>query len=140
MTRRMLFVALGMLLAAALLTGCAHLGSGGPSDEELALQLLRDYEAAISAYDADAAMALLADDYVGWRGSGREGITRLVDMMKERDSVMELDLSSAVVTVEGDAARVSGVVSHMGQWEMRSTYVLSRSDGGWKIKTVEREE
>ncbi len=131
---------LAVLLSAAVLMGCALVGSGGPTDEELALKLLGDYEAAMAAYNAEAAMALLADDYEGWRGSGKEGIVRFVDMLEERGAVMDLDLSSAVVTVEGDNARVSGVVSQMGEWERRSTYLLSRSDGGWKIRGTEREE
>jgi len=140
MTRARLCGMLATLLSAAVLTGCAAMGSGGPTDQELALKVLKDYEAAIAAYNGDAAMALLADDYEGWRGSGKEGIVRLVDMMKERGAVMHLDLSGAVVTVEGDTARVSGVVSQMGEWERQSTYVLSRSDGGWKIKGMERED
>ncbi len=131
---------LAVLLSAAVLMGCASLGFGGPTDEELALKLLGDYEAAMAAYNADAAMALLADDYKGWRDSGKEGTVRFVDMMEERGSVLELDLTSAVVTVEGDSARVSGVVSYVGEWEWHSTYLLSRSDGGWKIRGTEREE
>ena len=140
MTKARLSGVLAMLLSAAVLTGCAAMGSGGPTDQELALKVLGDYGAAIAAYDADAAMALLADDYEGWRGSGKEGTVRFVDMMKERGSVMELDLSSTVVTVEGDTARVAGVVSKFGERDMRSTYVLSRADGGWKIRGMEREE
>ena len=140
MTKGRLSGVLAMLLSAAVLTGCAAMGSGGPTDQELALKVLGDYGAAIAAYDADAAMALLADDYEGWRGSGKEGTVRFVDMMKERGSVMELDLSSTVVTVEGDTARVAGVVSKFGERERRSTYVLSRADGGWKIRGMEREE
>lgn len=137
MIRTRLFAALGALLATALLTGCAHLGLGGPSDEEQTLQLLRDYEAAIAAYDADAAMDLLADDYEGWRGSGKEGITRFVDWLEENGWTLKLDLTEAVVTVEGDTATVAGVVSLLGEWESSATYVLTRTDDGWKIKDVE---
>jgi ketosteroid isomerase-like protein len=129
--------ALGALVSTAVLAGCACLGPTAPSDEELALRLLRDYEAAVAAYDAEAAMALLADDYEGWRGSGKESVGRMVEMMEERGGLMELDLTECVVTVEGDTARVSDVVGLTGRWEMRSTYVLSRSPDGWRIKTVE---
>jgi len=137
MAKGRLFAALGAVLTAGLLTGCACLGSGRLKDEEEILRLLRDYEAAIAAYDANAAMDLLADDYQGWRGSGKEGIARMVDMMKERNGFLEFDLTEAVVTVEGDGARVSDVVSLVGEWESSATYMLTRTDRGWKIKGME---
>lgn len=139
MATRRLIVALGMLLTAAILTGCAYLRGDDLKDEQQALQLLRDYEAAIAAYDAEAAMALLADDYEGWRGSGKEGVARMIDMMRERGGVLELDLTEAVVTVEGDTATVAGVGSLMGRWESKATYVLTRSPDGWRIRDVQIE-
>jgi ketosteroid isomerase-like protein len=132
-----LVAVLGVLSAAFLAMGCAWPGARGPSDEEQALRLLRDYEAAIDAYDADAATALLSDDYVGFRGSGKEGVARLVDMLKQQGGALELDLTNAVVTVEGGTAKVAPVVSLMGQWESTATYVLTRTDKGWRIKGVE---
>jgi ketosteroid isomerase-like protein len=127
------------LLAVLLATGCSYLGLSAPDDEELALRLLRDYEAAVAAYDSEAAMALLADDYRGRRNSGKEGVAQMVDRMEEQGSVLELDLREAVVTVDGDAARVSEVGNRMGQWEMKATYVLARSPAGWRIRGMETE-
>jgi len=127
------------LLAVLLATGCSYLGLAVPDDEERALRLLRDYEAAVAAYDAEAAMALLADDYRGWRNSGKESVAQMVGWMEEQGSVLELDLTEAVVTVDGDAARVSEVGNRMGQWETKATYVLARSPAGWRIQTVEME-
>ncbi len=125
-------------LAVLLATGCWCSGLA-PNDEELALLLLRDYEAAIAAYDAEAAMGLLADDYKGWRNSGKEGVARMVGWMEERGSALELDLTKAVVKVDDDMARVSEVGSRMGQWESKATYVLSRASAGWRIQGVEIE-
>lgn len=125
------------LLAIQLATGCWCLGFGAPNDEELTLRLLRDYEAAVAAYDAEATMALLADDYQGWRNSGKESVAQMVGWMEEQGSVLELDLTEAVVTVDGDTARVSEVGNRMGQWESKVTYVLSRTPAGWRIQTVE---
>lgn len=129
------YAVLAMLLA----TGFWHLGLCGLDDEELALRLLRDYEAAIAAYDDEATVALLADDYQGWRGSGKEGVAQMVAAMEERGSALELDLTKAVVAVDGDTARVSDVGNRMGQWESRATYVLTRTPAGWKIRSVEIE-
>lgn len=137
MAKTRLVAVLGMLSAAFLTIGCAWPGATGPSDEEQALRLLRDYEAAIDAYDADAAMALLSDDYVGFRGSGKEGVARLVDMLEQQGGALELDLTNAVVTVENGTTRVAPVVSLMGQWEFPATYVLARTPQGWRIKGVE---
>jgi ketosteroid isomerase-like protein len=119
-------------------SGCAHRGSDSPNDEELTLQLLRNYESAIAAYDAKAAKALLADDYVGFRNSGKEGIDRLIGWMQGNSSVLQLDLTQAVVAVDGDTARVSEVGNQMGQRNSTVTYVLTRASDGWKIQTVER--
>ena len=127
------------LLAVLLATGCSYLGLSVPDDEELTLRLLRDYEAAVAAYDSEAAVALLADDYRGWRNSGKEGVAQMVGWMEEQGSVLELDLTDAVVTVDGDAARVSEVGNRMGQWEMKVTYVLARSPAGWRIQGMEAE-
>ena len=137
MAKTRLFFPLAVLSAMALLSGCASLGSRGPSDEEQALRLLRDYEAALAAYDADAAMALLSDDYQGWRGSGKEGIAGLVGWLKQSGQALELDLTNAVVTVQDGTATVAPVVSLMGTWESSATYVLARTDHGWRIKGVE---
>ena len=127
------------LLAVLLATGCSYLGLAVPDDEELTLRLLRDYEAAVAAYDSEAAMALLADDYKGWRNSGKEGVAQMVGWMEEQGSALELDLTKAVVAVDGDAARVSEVGNRMGQWETQATYVLARSPAGWRIQSVEME-
>ena len=136
--RTRLLAAMAVLLMATLATGCALLGGGGATDEELALQLLRDYEAAYATYDAEAAKALLADDYVGRRNNGKEGIDRRMQWMEENGRVLQLDLTNAVVTVDGDTARVSEVGRTWGNRDFTVTYVLSRSADGWLIQTVER--
>lgn len=125
------------LVAVLLAGGCWYIELCAPNDEELALRLLRDYEAAVAAYDAEAAMALLADDYQGWRNTGKEGVAQMVGWMEERGSTLELDLTEAVVTVDGDTARVSEVGNRMGSWESKATYVLSRTPDGWRIQSVE---
>ena len=125
------------VLAVLLATGCWYSGFCAPDDEELSLRLLRDYETAIAAYDADAAMALLADDYRGWRNTGKESVVQMVGSIKERGSALELDLTTAVVAVDGDTARVSEVGNRMGGWESKATYVLSRTSAGWRIQSVE---
>jgi ketosteroid isomerase-like protein len=128
----MLYPVLAVMLVSAWLPGF-----GAPNDEEQALWLLRDYEAAVAAYDSEAAMALLADDYRGWRNSGKESVAQMIDRLKEQGSALELDLTEAVVTVDGDSARVSEVGNRMGQWESRTTYLLSRTPDGWKIRGME---
>lgn len=91
----------------------------------------------MAAYDAEAAKALLAGDYEGWRGTGKEGIERMVDWLRRDSQALELDLTEAVVTVEGNTARVAPVVSLIGEREASGTYVLTRTDRGWRIKGVE---
>lgn len=112
-------------------------GLSAPDDEELALRLLRQYEAAVAAYDVKAATALLADDYRGWRNTGREGVGQMVGWMKDRGTALELDLTRAVVAVDGDTARVMDVGNRMGEWESKATYTLTRTSDGWRIKGVE---
>jgi ketosteroid isomerase-like protein len=106
-------------------------------DQVGVLQVLRTYEMAVATYDSQAAMDLFTDEYEGWRGGGKEGIGRMVDMMAERNGSYEFDLTDSVVTVEGDTATVEGVVALMGRWNMRSTYVLVRTGDGWKISDVQ---
>lgn len=135
MNAKQLRPTIGALLVAALLAGCQV--SSELRDEEAALRLLRDYEMAVATYDGEAAMALFSDDYEGWRGSGREGVGQMVERMAERESTYELDLSESVVTVDGDTVRIEDVGALMGRWEMKSTYVLVRTDDGWKITDIE---
>lgn len=81
-------------------------------------------------------MALLAHDYRGWGETGREGVARMVGWMRERESAFELDLTGAVVQVDGDTATVSEVGSRMGQWQSKATYVLRRTPTGWRIQSI----
>jgi len=150
--------AVPVLLVALLVSGCAASQTGGAQmspeevreqiailearlpeleDQLAVLQVLRDYEMAVATYDSQAAMDLFTDQYEGWRGGGKEGIGRMVDMMAERNGSYEFDLSESTVTVDGDTATVDGVVAMMGRWNMRSTYVLVRTAHGWKINEVQ---
>jgi hypothetical protein len=120
----------------ALLAGCSLIAQP-PNDEELTLRLLRDYEAAVAMGDAQAAMDCFSDTYEGWRGSGKEGVGRMVERMAERGNVVELDLTETVVTVEDDTARLAPVRSGWGNREVTLTYILVRTPGGWKIDDIE---
>lgn len=135
MVGRRVCTAAGALIVAALLTACAV--SPELRDEEAAIRLLRDYEMAVATYDADAAVGMFTDDFEGWRGSGKDGIRRMVEGMAEREGTYELDLTEAAVTVDGDTATVANVVALTGRWEMRSTYVLARAGDGWRIASIE---
>jgi len=126
-------------LALVLATGWWYVAFIAPNDEELTLRLLRDYEAAVAGYDPDAALALLADDYRGWRNSGKESVGQMIGWMEERGMVLDLDLTKAVVTVDADRARVSEVGNRMGQFESRATYLLVRTPDGWRIQGIEME-
>jgi ketosteroid isomerase-like protein len=125
-------VALALLAA-----GCGALQTGDLEEQKQVLETLRAYEWAVATYDGEAAMDLFTDDYEGWRGSGREGVGRMVEMMAQRNSSLELDLTQSVVAVDGDTATVEGVVGMTGRWEMRSTYVLARTEDGWKITDIQ---
>jgi hypothetical protein len=87
--------------------------------------------------DAQAAMDCFSDTYEGWRGSGKEGVGRMVERMAERGNTIELDLTETVVTVEDETARLTPVRSAWGNREMTSTYVLVRKSDGWKIDAIE---
>ena len=126
----------GVVVLMALLAGCSLLVQA-PNDEELTLRLLRDYEAAAAMGDAQAAMDCFSDTYEGWRGSGKEGVGRMVERMAERGNTIELDLTDTVVTVEGDTAELAPVRSAWGDREISSTYVLVRTPEGWKIDNIE---
>ncbi len=136
MTQR-LACAVCALLAGLSLAGCAYMRGDDLKGEEEVLQVLRDYEMAVASYDGQAAMDMFTDEYEGWRGSGKEGVVSMVERMAERGSTYEMDLSEAEVTVDGDAARIEEVVALTGRWEMKSTYVLVRTDDGWKINAIE---
>jgi hypothetical protein len=127
---------IGAVAILALLGGCSMIVQP-PNDEELTLRLLRDYEAAVYTGDAQAAMDCFSDTYEGFRGSGKEGVGRMVERMTERGSTIELDLTETVVTVEDDTARLTPVRSAWGDREMTSIYVLVRTPEGWKIDDIE---
>jgi ketosteroid isomerase-like protein len=137
MVRRRVCAVAAVLVLTALLAACGE--SPEPGDEEAVLTTLRNYREAVAAYDADAAMALFTDDYEGLRGTGKEGVGRLVEMMGQREGTYELDLTDAVVKFDGDTARVTGARAQVGRWEIEPVFVLVRTDGGWRISAIERQ-
>ena len=137
MARQRLVCAACALLVGLSLAGCAYMRGDDLKDEVEVLQVLRDYEMAVATYDGQTAMGMYTDEYEGWRGSGKEGIVNMVERMAERESSYEIDLSEADVSFDGDTATIEEVVALTGRWEMKSTYVLVRTDDGWKINAVE---
>lgn len=137
MTKTKLSFTVAIAAILVLSNGCALLG-GGVNDEDAVMQVMIQYKEGMEQADADIVLPLLADDYSGFRGSGKDRVAQRLERMAESDERFQLDLEQASVTVNGDTALVSDVGSKYRQWESMREYTLVKTDDGWKIQGSER--
>ncbi len=115
--------------------GCATVGGGGATDEELILQQLTVWSNALQNDEVDAAMAIYSEDAVGFQGSDKEGIADFFHGASESGDLADIDfiIDEATVTVTGLTAEVSPVVivGDFGEFEM--VFLMEKEDGTWLI-------
>ena len=129
-------------LVALLVNGCLGPLSKGPSDETLIDTTMTEWEAAHQAKDLDRIMATFSENYVSWRGGGkqemREFIARGIDE-GFMDNV-EVKTENAEISVEGDKG-IYGPVEFTGErGTFALNYKLQKEKGKWLIIGAERPE
>ena len=129
-----------VVVAAAFSSGCARLQFWALSDEAQVEKTMAEYKLGIDNLDTEAVMDLLADDYVGPRGGGKEGTRQFFQWMEESGETMEMDLEEMEVEVDGETATASGVTGSVQEWDWTASYTFTKTDAGWKLKGISVEQ
>ena len=134
----MLYRSLTLGLTAMLLLSAGCAGLGGASDEELVADLIETWRVAFGAVDADATLALYAEDFESQFAPNKAAMREFLEGDQAQDflSQMEIDTAEAQVTIEEDTATVEPI--HMGNFSLRLT--LAKESDGWKIISTGQSE
>jgi len=122
-------------MVVALVCGCAIMGKG-PSDEELIMQALTGYNAAMVAQDLDKMMAAYSEDFEGENGESKDDVrdffSGVIDQGYLED--LEVDMKDCEIKIEGGKAAV-GPVGYSGSFGSVSfEYTMKKdSDGVWRF-------
>jgi ketosteroid isomerase-like protein len=126
----------GMCIAVAVLVvaGCAT-GSKGPSDHDLIMSAMNQWQSALVAKDADSAIAVYSENFRDGDGRGK---AEMHAFLKEAISMgyldsLTVDMETAQVTINSDDATVSPVTLSGSAGSMYLKLALKKEEGVWRI-------
>lgn len=133
--------AFGMKLAlcamlAMVMVGCAGYGSGGGmSDEDTIQSIIDDAMAALQAGDIEAMVSAYDVDTFESDNGGVAGTKEFLEGAKEQGFLddIEIDLSSLVITVDGDSATAKPVDLEGAFGALTLEFDLKKIGGVWKV-------
>jgi ketosteroid isomerase-like protein len=126
------------VLTVTLMCGCMSETVGrGPSDEELINQMLSKWKAAILAQDIDMLMALHSESFKSFEAPDKESQEAVMQNYFDAGYLddAKVGLESAEIAIEGDKAKVTGVVLDVtvGEGRYPLTFGLQKEIGAWMI-------
>jgi len=131
-----------LALALLIINGCLGPLSKGTSDEKLIDSTMTEWKAAHEAKDLDRIMATFSENYVSWRGGGkqemREFIARGIDE-GFMDNV-EVKTENAEINIEADKSTYGPVEFTGERGTFGLNYKLQKENGKWLIIGAERPE
>jgi ketosteroid isomerase-like protein len=127
-----------VLIMATVIVGCAGMG-GGPSNEELIVQLVTDWKAAVMAKDVNGIVLTYAEDFRSPQGMGKEESRASLTGMFEEGVLdnLTINMDTAVVTVSDKTATFAPVqiLGNMGEVTM-DFELVAQEDGSWLISAL----
>ena len=126
------------VLTVTLMCGCMSETVGrGPSDEELINQTLSKWKAAVLAQDIDMLMALHSESFKNFEAPDKESQEAVMQNYFDAGYLddAKVGLEDAEIAIEGDKAKVTGVVLDVTVGESRYalTFGLQKENGAWLI-------
>ena len=130
------------VLTVTLMCGCMSETVGrGPSDEELINQMLSKWKAAVLAQDIDMLMALHSESFKNFEALDKESQEAVMQDYFDAGYLddAKVGLEGAEITIEGNKAKVTGVVLDvtMGEGRYPLTFGLQKENGAWLIINFE---
>ena len=125
------FIAVTLLVVGA---GCAALR--GPSDEDMVMNAVTQWQAGFNDRDALDVVEVLSEDYSDGYGHTRQAFG---EILADLDSfgVGQADISELTVAVEGETATAGPVSLDMGGSEVDFEMSLQKEDDGvWRIVSL----
>ena len=121
-------------VAVVVLGACAGMG-GGASDEDAIRQLVDEAMAGLQAQDIEVMTAAYADDFESDQGGGKAEMVEFLNGAKEQGFLEEIqvDLSSLVITVEGDKASAKPIDLEGAFGALTVEFDLVKRDGKWWV-------
>ena len=121
-------------LAVIALAGCASVGGGGMSDEEMIRSLVNDAMAALQAQDIDTMVANYADSFESDQGGGKAEMKEFLQGAKEQGFLddLKIDLDSLIIEVHTKAsAKPIQLEGAFGSLTIE--FDLEKIDGQWQV-------
>lgn len=134
MNSRATFQILSIALVLFVGVGCA-IGAKGPSDRELVMNTMNEWQAGLVAKNADQAIAVYSEEFRDGDGRGKEEMHAFLKeaiSMGYLDSLI-VDMESAQVTINSDEATVGPVALSSSAGSMYLNVTLKKEEGAWRI-------
>ena len=138
MRKSMIIAVTAGVLTVATVPGCMRVTGGrGPSDEELINRTLLAWKAGVLAQDVDKLMALYSESFKSFEARDKESQAAIMQYYFDARYLddAEVGLEDAEITIEGDKAKVTGVVLDLtvGDGRYAPTFDLQKENGAWLI-------
>ena len=125
------------LVAIVGVCGCATVGGGGASDEELIMGQLAAWRDALQNDDVDAAMAVYSEDVVGFEDADKEGIAAFFNGASDSGDLANIDFiiddATVAVTGTGMTAIVTPILFSGDFGEIAMLFIMEKEEGIWRI-------
>lgn len=123
------------MLAAVAMSGCASMGGGGMSDEEMIQDLIIEAMAALVAQDIEAMTAAYAPDFESDQGGGVQETREFLQGAKEQgflDGIV-VDTDPMEIVVDGDEATAGPIDLEGAFGSLSLEFELEKRDGQWLV-------
>ncbi|MCL4693558.1 MAG: hypothetical protein KJ060_13740 [Candidatus Hydrogenedentes bacterium] len=134
MNTKMMLSGLCMALVVLVGAGCA-MGAKGPSDRDLIMNTMNEWQSGLVAKDADKVITVYSEDFRDGEGRGKAEMHAFIKeavSMGYLDSLM-VDMESAQVTINSEDATVGPVTLSSSAGSMYLKLALKKEDGVWRI-------
>lgn len=123
------------MLAAVAMGGCASMGGGGMSDEEMIQNLIIDAMAGLVAQDIEAMTAAYAPDFESDQGGGVAETREFLQGAKEQgflDGIV-VDTDPMEIAVDGTEATAGPIDLEGAFGSLSLEFELEKRDGEWLV-------
>ncbi|GMV92653.1 MAG: hypothetical protein AMXMBFR82_24310 [Candidatus Hydrogenedentota bacterium] len=111
------------------------MGAKGPSDRDLIMNTMNEWQSGLVAKDADKVITVYSEDFRDGEGRGKAEMHAFIKeavSMGYLDSLM-VDMESAQVTINSEDATVGPVTLSSSAGSMYLKLALKKEDGVWRI-------
>ena len=122
---------LTLVLSAAVAAGCAT--SGGRSAKEAVQARIEAWRADMLTMDYDAIMVHYSEDFENAEGLGKNQYHDYLMRFKEYMSAMQIDLSTAEITIDGGTATANAIEITVPSGPYVMDMTLRNESGTWLI-------